>query len=194
MTNIPDATPDPRDVIAAIRARRAYVPKRWQWARCYELEYDDGETRKHWALKNPDGRQDKVVSAVLVLENHFDTYFDRPTNEERELVFVEHAPTDIDALLAIIDAQAADLLDARDAAAEAEERYAALAESIEAGEIELDALLTDFENQREDHNGTDLNNFYTDMTETEVIGRLRKAMRGAVATNPGAAQDGEREA
>lgn len=37
----------------------------------------------------------------------------------------------------------------------------------------IDELLADFESERDDHDGTDLNNFYTDMSRTEVINRLR---------------------
>lgn len=47
------------------------------------------------------------------------------------------------------------------------------AKRIDTLETGIDALLTDFENEHEDHNENDLNNFFSDMKRSEIIERLR---------------------
>lgn len=97
---------------AAIRERRAKItPGPWFWSRTYE--YGDGE--RHWCLNNPASElTGQCIDGFLVLETTRRMSFDgtTPLEQTPNFVFIAHAPSDMEHLLA----QVSSLTEARDEA------------------------------------------------------------------------------
>ncbi len=174
MTNIPDATPDPRDVIAANDDSMERVEKVSRW----------WMDKVAYPLSDP--AVQKAKDDIHLLVSLFIATYNRRRNAESETKRLQ-----------------ADLLDARGAAAEAERWALIPLDGMTDNELQdylymvCNTLFARLDGKPECLSGSMFvgeRMLWSAECGEPVPGMSAATLRGSVTTNPGAAQAGEREA